>query len=149
MAVSRNCKNGSLSPMGGDRPPVAPCRPGNGRQGPFCNFFLFFLRTGPCRGTCRGAGHPPPTGDRGAVAPPQGDRAGLPYLNPPPFSPLILFSKIPEKNRKKKRGVRRRKAAKPCRSAHLWSAGINVWPFIVIFWWIRVEVIFIYWNIGS
>ena len=39
MAVSRNFKNGPLSPMGGDRPPVAPYRLGNGRQGPFCNFF--------------------------------------------------------------------------------------------------------------
>ena len=91
MAVSRNCKNGPLSPMGGDRPPVAPCRPGNGRQGPFCNFFSnFFFEQVPGGG--RGAGGP--------VAPPTGDRAGLPYLNPPPLSPLILFSKIPEKIKK-------------------------------------------------
>jgi len=40
----------------------------------------------------------------GPVAPPPGDRAGLPYLNPPPLSPLILFSKIPEKIEKRREG---------------------------------------------
>jgi len=37
-------------------------------------------------------------------APPKGDRAWLPYLNPPPLPPLILFSKIVEKIEKRREG---------------------------------------------
>ena len=43
----------------------------------------------------------------GPVAPPTGDRAGLPYLNPAPLSPLILLSKLPEKIEKKERGEKK------------------------------------------
>jgi len=45
---------------------------------------------------------PAPGATRGPAAPPTGDRAWLPYLNP--LSPLILFSKIPEKIEKRREG---------------------------------------------
>jgi len=39
---------------------------------------------------------------QGGRSPPP--RAGLPYLNPPPLSPLILFSKNSEKIEKRREG---------------------------------------------
>jgi len=95
MAVSRNFKNGPLSPRGGDRPPVAQA---TGDRDISVIFLLnFFFEQVPGGG--RGAGGPvaPQQATVGPVAPPTGDRAWLPYLNPPPLSPFILFSKILEK----------------------------------------------------
>ena len=61
----------------------------------------------------------PPAGDRGAChLPPAGDRVGPPYIRPPPSFPPHLTSKNPPKIQKK-RGVRRREAAKLCRIPHL------------------------------
>ena len=69
------------------------------------------LLNGAGAGGAGGAGRP--------SSPPNG-RQGMAALFKPP-SPLTPHSilKNYRKNRKKKRGVRRRKAAKPCRSAHL------------------------------
>ena len=77
----------------GDRPPVAPCRPGNGRQGHFCHFFVeFFLRTGPWRGTwCRGAGRPPPNGRHGGLSPPTVDRGAALFKPPSPLTPHSIL----------------------------------------------------------
>ena len=71
--------------------------------------------------------------ERGACHPPNGRQGGLsPPLGPPGLPPLYKHStSIPSsfepknstKNPEKKRGVRRREAAKSCRIPHLWSAG--------------------------
>jgi len=80
-------------------------------------------RTG-ARGACR-----PPSGDRGA--PSTGATGGLSSPPPPqvtgPYPLYKHYTSIPSsfepknstKNPEKKRGVRRREAAKPCRIAHL------------------------------
>ena len=92
------------------------CRPHNGRQAPVAH----------PRGD-RPVGPPggpvaPPAGDRGGLSPPHGRPGQPPYIRPPSFPPLIpsshLTSKNPKKSRKK-RGVRRREAAKLCRIPHL------------------------------
>ena len=86
-----------------------PCRPLGGRQGPVAQ----------------------PTGDRrwarptsaaGGLSPP-GDRGTHPYKRADPPLPSSFEPENSTKNPEKKRGVRRRKAAKPCRIQHLWSAG--------------------------
>ena len=112
---------------------MAPGRPWGGRQVSYrpsnrrheLNVFFLNLQRGPGRGCVEGGGPvAPPTGDRGLspVAPPTGDR-GSPTLYKPwlPF-PSHLSPKIAPKIQKK-RGARRRKAAKLCRIAHLWSTG--------------------------
>ena len=92
--------------------------PPNGRQGGLSPPLGRPL--GPAHGRGRGACRPPPprtTG--GAWRPPLGRPGYPPYKS----SNSPLFSSFePEnstKNPKKKRGVRRRKAAKPCRIQHL------------------------------
>ena len=73
---------------------------------------------GPCRPP-RATGDPTHRRDRGACGPPIG-RPALPLLYK--HSTLIPSSFEPKnstKNPEKKRGVRRRKAAKPCRIQHL------------------------------
>ena len=106
MAVPRNFKNGPLSP-------------GQGATG---LFFKKNLQSGPRSarrgGSAAGEGggaFAPPTSDR---APPRATRSPL-YISPPPPFPPHLSPKIPPKIQKKKRGVRRREAAKFCRIAHL------------------------------
>ena len=102
MAILGNCENGPLSPMGWATGPLWP--PVAKTTGDRDLSIIFFLQTGPWRGTwCRGAGRPP-NGGQGGMSPPPGDKAGLPYLNPPPLSPLILFSKISEKIEKRREG---------------------------------------------
>src|SRR6185295_12850075 len=114
-----------------------------GRQGSNVIFFSSNLQRSPwrkkkrgaCRppnrrqasGPARGAGRPSCGRQGGPVAPPPHGRPGQPpYIRPPSFPPLIpsshLTSKNPKKSRKK-RGVRRREAAKLCRIPHLWSTG--------------------------
>ena len=84
-----------------------PCRPLGGRQGPVAR------PTGDRRWAR-------PTGAAGGLSPPLRGRPGCPPCKSP--SPPLLSSFEPEnstKNPEKKRGVRRRKAAKPCRIQHL------------------------------
>ena len=60
-----------------------------------------------------------PTGAAGGLSPPRGRPGVPPYIS---SSPPLLSSFEPEnstKNPEKKREVRRRKAAKPCRIQHL------------------------------
>ena len=84
------------------------CRPLGGRQGPVAQ------PTGDRRWAR-------PTGAAGGLSPPLPRATGVPTpikgltLSFPPH----LSPKIPPKIQKKKRGVRRRKAAKPCRIQHL------------------------------
>ena len=123
-----------------------PRSPYEGATGLKCNFFSSNLQRSPWRkktspvarwGGDRGlspgpratAAGPGPQSRQGACRPP---RATGPPVAPPwatGVSPLIkapalpfpphLSPKIPPKIQKKKRGVRRRKAAKPCRIQHL------------------------------
>ena len=112
-------------------PPVAPHR----ATGLKCNFFFSNTQWGPWKkkalspvggatGACRPAHGRPPLGPahgrgRGPVAPP-----GVPpYISSSPPLPSSFEPENSTKNPEKKRGVRRRKAAKPCRIQHLWSAG--------------------------
>ena len=124
-----------------------PRSPSHRATGPKCNFFSSNSQRSPWRkkkdlspvggatGACRPAHGRPPLGPahsrgRGPVAPPAGDRGACrprpratgvsPLIKAPalPFPPH-LSPKIPPKIQKKKRGVRRRKAAKPCRIQHL------------------------------
>jgi len=107
---------------------IYPVRP-MGATGPKCNFSSN-LQQGPwpwARG-CKGGLSPPPLGrpggpihrrDRGPVAPPSQATGSYPlykHYTPIPFS---FETKNSTKNPEKKRGVRRREAAKPCRIAHL------------------------------
>src|SRR6185312_4864556 len=68
-----------------------------------------------------------PTGGRGACRPPpprpRGRQGYPPYKRSSPPLPSSFEPENSTKNPEKKRGVRRRKAAKPCRIQHLWSAG--------------------------
>ena len=74
----------------------------------------------------------PPSGDRWArpmgaaggpvappLSPPPGDRGMPPYISSNPPLPSSFEPENSTKNPEKKRGVRRRKAAKPCRIQHL------------------------------
>ena len=81
--------------------------------GPQYNFFLN-LQRGPWPGVCGGRGACRPTPPRAT--------GGLPPYISPGLHASIPFSFEPKnctKNSEKKRGVRRRKAAKLCRIAHL------------------------------
>ena len=90
------------------------CRPANGRQAPVAHPRGDQQPTG-----ARGAGRPSCGRQGGPVAPLHG-RPGQPaYIRPPPHS-LLSFDL---KKSRKKRGVRRREAAKLCRIPHLWSTG--------------------------
>ena len=71
---------------------------------------------------------PAPSGDQwaqhtgaagGPVAPPSGDRGKPPYIRSNPPLPSSFEPENSTKNPEKKRGVRRRKTAKPCRIHHL------------------------------
>ena len=108
-----------------------------------CNFFFFKFAmrslgkkshvapqraTGACRPAHgRPAAGPSPRAAGGPVAPPTPRATGGPVGRPgyPPYKssiPSLPFSFEPEnstKNPEKKRGVRRREAAKPCRIPHL------------------------------
>ena len=66
------------------------------------------------RGACR-----PPRRQGGMLPPPSGDRGMPPYIISNPPLPSSFESENFTKNPEKKRGVRRRKAAKPCRIQHL------------------------------
>ena len=100
-----------------------------------CNFFIQICNEVLGK---KGAGRPPNGRQGGPVAPPSGDRWARPMgaaggLSPPPSgdrgmppyissNPPLPSSFEPEnstKNPEKKRGVRRRKAAKPCRIQQL------------------------------
>ena len=81
------------------------CRPLGGRQGPVAQ------PTGDRRWA-------QPTGAAGGLSPPPGDR-GYPYKRSSPPLPSSFEPENSTKNPEKKRGVRRRKAAKPCRIQHL------------------------------
>ena len=114
MSVLKNFKNIPRSPYGE-------------RHGSNVIFFFFKFETkslekkkGACRppqratGPCR-----PPQGRQGPVARVGGggDKGPSPYLSPGRYSPPFPLSFEP-KNSGKKRGVRRRKAAKLCRIAY-------------------------------
>ena len=84
-----------------------PCRPPNGRQGPVAQ------PTGDRRWA-------QPTGAAGGLSPPPPGRPGVPpYISSSPPLPSSFEPENSTKNPEKKRGVRRRKAAKPCRIQHL------------------------------
>ena len=89
-----------------------PCRPLGGRQGPVAQ------PTGDRRWA-------QPTGAAGGLSPPRATggprgRPGCPpYKSPSPLLPSSFEPENSTKNPEKKRGVRRRKAAKPCRIQHL------------------------------
>ena len=125
-----------------------PRSPSHRATGPKCNFFSIQI-CNEVPGEKKGGPVAPPTGDRGACCPPRatngpGPRARQGGLSPPPpratggpvaplgrsgYSPPYITSNTPlpssfesensTKNPEKKRGVRRRKAAKPCRIQHL------------------------------
>ena len=112
MSVLKNFKNIPRSPYGG-------------RQGSNVIFFLQICKEVP--GEKKGPVAPPPTGDRtlsptpgatGACRPLGGATGASPYLSPGRHMPPSSLSFEP-KNSGKKRGVRRRKAAKLCRIAYL------------------------------
>ena len=103
MSVSENFKNIPRSPYGG-------------RHALNVIFFLQISNEIPGRGRAGGRGAcRPPSGDRGPVAPPLG-RLALPLLYK---QSTLIPSSFEPKNSEKKRGVRRREAAKPCQIAHL------------------------------
>ena len=88
------------------------CRPSNRRQDLNVIFFEFAKRS-------LAGGRGPvalPTGDR---PPPTGDWGSPTLYKPWPSFPSHFSPKIAPKIQKKKIGVRRRKAAKLCRIAHL------------------------------
>ena len=93
MSVLKNFENTPGRPTQGRQ---GFCRPSNGDR--ILMYFFLNLQRGPWPGG--GGLSPPPTGDRGSPTL---------YKLWPPF-PSHLSPKI----QKKKRGVRRRKAAKPC-----------------------------------
>ena len=87
MSVLKYFKNTPQSPYGG---PTGSCHPSHGRQDPNVIFF-WNLQRGPWLGG-------------GGLSPPNGRQGSPPYISP---------GREP-KNLGKKRGVRRRKAAKLC-----------------------------------
>ena len=91
-------------------PTIAPHR----ATGPKCNFFSLNLQ----RGTWKKGGLSHTSGATVVCRPLGGDRVPSPYINPGRHSPPFLLS-FEAKNSGKKRGVRRRKAAKLCRIAYL------------------------------
>ena len=93
-----------LSPVGGA---TGACRPAHGRP-----------PLGPAHERGRGPVSPP-AGDRGAYRPPRGRPGYPPYKRSSPPLPSSFEPENSTKNPEKKRGVRRRKAAKPCRIQHL------------------------------
>ena len=95
------------------------CRPCDGRQGPVAP--LGRPVGGPAHGGGRGLS-PPPRATGGACRPPRATGVSPLYKIQPSPSLLIWARKFHQKS-KKKRGVRRRKAAKPCQIQHLWSTG--------------------------
>ena len=113
------------------------CRPPNGRQAPVAHprGDRTLSPVGGATGSCRPAHERPPLGPahrrgRGPVVPPAGDRGPVapplratgvpPYKRADPPLPSSFEPENSTKNpEKKKRGVRRRKAAKPCRIQHL------------------------------
>ena len=143
MAVPRNFKNGPLSPMGRATGPLSP------RQGAtslFCKkIFANRSSVSAARGSAAGGGalaaqratggacRPPPratrprsarrggsTAARGARSPPLQATGSPPLYKPPTPIPSSFEPRNSTKNpEKKKRGVRRREAAKPCRITHL------------------------------
>ena len=101
-----------------------------GATGPKCNFFLQICNEVHDKKKARGP-VAPPTGDRGlsptpgatgACRPLGATGSPPPYISPGRHMPPFPLSFEP-KNSGKKRGVRRRKAAKLCRNAYLWSTG--------------------------
>ena len=103
-----------ISKMTIGRPPQGrqgSCRPSNGRQD--LNVFFFeFAKRSLTGGVWR----------EGGLSPPPRATGGLPPYISPGLHASIPFSFEPKnctKNSEKKRGVRRRKAAKLCRIAHL------------------------------
>ena len=82
MAVSGNCENGPMSPMGWATGPLwPPVAQATGDRDLSVIFFRIFSSNRSLEGDAV---------QWGPVAPPTGDRTGLPYLNPP--SPLTLHS---------------------------------------------------------
>ena len=128
MSVLKNFKN-------------TPGRPMGGRQALNVIFFLQIRNVVPgwgrarARGACRpppprATGGPRPQARQGGLSPrPRGRQGGdSPPLGRPGHAPLYNHStlisssfeaKNSTKNLEKKKGVRRRKAAKPCRIPHL------------------------------
>jgi len=107
-----------------------PQSPTQEATGSVCNFFFQFTNRSLAGGVRVQGGQPPPPGDRGACRSPSGDWGCLspPPLGrpgvPPLYKPLTPISssfepKNSTKKSEKKRGVRRREAAKPCRIPHL------------------------------
>ena len=101
-----------------------PGRPPHRATGPKCNFFLQIRnevpgkKKGPVAHPTGDRGLSPTPGATGGCRPLGGDRVPSPYISPGrhmPPSPLLFEPK----NSGKKRGVRRRKAAKLCRIAYL------------------------------
>ena len=100
MSVLENFKNIPRSPYGG-------------RQGSNVIFFSNLQRSpwSKKKGACR-----PPNGRQGGLSPsPAGDRGKPLYISSNPPLPSSFEPENSTKNPEKKRGVRRRKAAKPCR----------------------------------
>ena len=113
-----------------------PRSPPNRSTGPKCNFFFFKFATrslekkgsvAPQQAT-GGACRPPlgrPLGPahgrgRGACRPPPPRATGVsPYISSNPPLPSSFEPENSTKNPEKKRGVRKREAAKPCRIQHL------------------------------
>ena len=116
---------------------IYPGRPWVGRQDLNVPFFFKFAKRS-LAGGAWGQGGPvapplgrlggPSTGDTGDLSPPpSGDRLCPLYK---PLTPILssFEPKNSTKNlEKKKRGMRTRGAAKPCRIAYLWSAGNYIW----------------------
>ena len=107
MSVLKNFKNIPRSPVGGG--PTGSCRPSNGQQDLNVIFFEFAKRS-LAGGVWREGVLSPPQRATGACRPPYISLASIPFS----FEP-----KNYTKNSEKKRGVRRRKAVKLCRIAHL------------------------------
>ena len=102
-----------------------PRSPPHRATGPKCNFFSSNSQRGPWQ---KKGGMSPPQWATGACRPPQGRQelvarwgatgSPFPYISPGRHMPPSPLSFEP-KNSGKKRGVRRRKAAKLCRIAYL------------------------------
>src|SRR6185436_8280785 len=105
---------------------IYPGRPPIGRQAQSVIFFLQICnevpgekKGGRSPPNARQGGLSPPPATGGHVAPPSGDRGMPPYITSNPPLPSSFESENSTKNPEKKRGVRRRKATKPCRIQHL------------------------------